>query len=95
VSEQAHAAMIEGVYAHIHDKLGGENGRTSHARFGHAADYKPDGDNGVLQFVVTITDGVNRRRRRTLRHNWRESADSVAVATALLSAYHELRSAGA
>jgi hypothetical protein len=85
-------ALIEGVHARIHEKLGGKDGCTPHALFGHAADYKPDGDKGVLQFIVTISDGVNRGRRRTVRHNWRESSDSGAVATTLLSAYEELRS---
>ncbi len=92
MSDPRRAAMIEGVYARIHDKLGGKDGWTLHARFGHGADYKPDGDRGVLQFIVTITAGVNRRRRRTVRHNWRENCDSAAVATALLNAYRDLNS---
>jgi hypothetical protein len=94
MTAQVRDAMIAGVYARIHDRLGGENGYAPHARFGHAADYKPAGDKGVLQFIVTITDGINRGRRRTIRHNWRENCDSAVVAAALLDAYDDLKRIG-
>jgi hypothetical protein len=94
MTAEVHDAMIAGVYARIHDRLGGENGYVPHARFGHAADYKPAGDRGVLQFVVTITDGINQGRRRTIRYNWRENCDSAVVAAAPLDAYDHLELIG-
>lgn len=90
MADPQYDALIAGVYSKIHAELGGESGCTPHARFGHAADYKPAGDKGMLQFVVTIASGVHLGRRRTILHNWRQNGDSAVVARALLNAYCEL-----
>jgi hypothetical protein len=88
-SEVSNAVWVEAIYSIIHDELGGNASQAGAPRrfgsgiFGHAADYKPDGDRGVVQFIVTIASGPNRGHRRSERYPWRTTAATIVAADAI------------
>jgi hypothetical protein len=90
VIEQTSAAWLARYLEAIHQELGGSEGRTPLADFIHAADYKPTGDAGGMQFVVTVKQGIHRGHRRTIRRNWRKESDPTIVSAEVLRAYREL-----
>jgi len=86
---QKFSQWVEAVYLLIHAELGGDalqsgqSRRFGKALFGCAMDYKPEGDRGVVQFVVTITHGLRRGRRRTERCPWRTTSAATVAYDAL------------
>jgi hypothetical protein len=88
-ADQSFLRWAEAVYVLIHDQLGGNASQFGLSRrFGKAAficamDYKPEGDRGIAQFVVQITTGLARGRRRTERYAWRDTAATTVAADAI------------
>jgi hypothetical protein len=87
--------FVEAIYVLIHAELGGDPSqgggvrRFGNADFGYAMDYKPRGDEGLMQFVVTITSGIHRGRRWASRYPWRTTA-ATTVAYDAIRAYQRL-----
>jgi len=78
--------------ASIHSVLGGSDGRTAKAEFIVTTDYKPAGNEGGLQLIVTIkNDPFARGLRKTLIAN-RNTTDPIWLAGNALSAYNNLLS---
>jgi len=69
LAADAYQRFVEAVYVLIHAELGGDESqigvprRSGDGDFGHGMDYKPRGDAGIMQFVVTIARGPARGRR--------------------------------
>jgi hypothetical protein len=91
----AYERFFEAVYILIHAELGGDESQVGAPRrfgdavFGHGMDYKPRGDAGITQFVVTIARGPTRGRRWSGRYPWR-TTPATTVAYDALRAYKRL-----
>jgi hypothetical protein len=87
--------FVEAVYVLIHAELGGDSSqsggvrRFGNADFGYAMDYKPGGDEGLMQFIVTIISGLRRGRRSSSRYPWPTTA-ATTVAYDAIRAYQRL-----
>lgn len=93
--DSAYQRFVEAIYILIHAELGGDETQSGAPRrfgianFGHGMDYKPDGEKGIMQFVVTIVSGPDRGRRWSARYPWRTTAATI-VAYDAIRAYKRL-----
>jgi hypothetical protein len=89
---------IETIYSAIHEKLGGDAEQSGSLRrygkadFSISMDYKTpygEGEMGVVQAAVILSDGPLRRRGPTVKYN-RYAHSPLAVADEMLHVYDEL-----
>ncbi len=85
------------VYIAVKEYIGPEagayqgDGRYENVLFGHAMAYGKAGNEGFVQFVVTLAgDSAWPGRHRNTTYKWRDEADVAKVARGLVELYAEL-----
>jgi hypothetical protein len=88
---------VEDVYAAVHDRIGpaaGEHqggGHYENVRFGHGMAYGNAGDEGYIQFLVTLTGkSLWRGAHRETSYRWKEELDVTKVGRELVDLYADL-----